>query len=105
MTGISELQTMFGSIDRSQGSKGTSGVENQPSAKVSSARAFDSSPVQDDQTVSVSTTAGALAQVSGGDDVRNEKVAQLRAAIQSGTYNVSSSDVADKMIDSMLGGR
>lgn len=104
MTGISDLQTMFAPMDRSQESRGTSGVANQPSGKAG-ARGVDSSPVQDDQRVSVSSTAGALAQVSGSDDVRHEKVAQLRAAITGGTYSVASSEVANKLIDSMLGGR
>lgn len=105
MTGISDLQTMFGSIDRSQGSKGASGAENQPSGRAAAGHGIDGSQVQDDQTVSVSSAAGALAQASDADDVRHDKVAQLQAAIQSGTYQVSSADVADKLIASMLGGR
>ena len=104
MTGINDLQTMFGAIDRSQGGKGTSGAENQPSAHAAAARGFNSSPVQDDQTVSLSSAAGSLAQVSGSDDVRHDKVAELQAAIQSGTYKVSAADVADKLMQSMLNG-
>ena len=104
MTGINDLQTMFGAIDRSQGGKGTSGVENQPSARAAAARGFNSSPVQDDQTVSLSSAAGSLVQISGGDDVRHEKVERLKAAIQSGTYEVSATDVADKLMQSMLNG-
>ncbi len=35
-------------------------------------------------------------------DVRSAKVAALQQAIASGSYKVSSSDVAEKMIDSLL---
>ena len=36
-------------------------------------------------------------------DVRSEKVAEIRAALLSGTYAVPASAVAVKMVDSMLG--
>lgn len=36
------------------------------------------------------------------DDVRAERVAALKAAVDAGTYNVSSTAVADKLLDSML---
>lgn len=65
----------------------------------------NTSALDSDQTVKVSTAAGALAQITGQSDVRTDKVAQLQAAIANGTYNVSSTDVADKLIESMLGGR
>ena len=45
---------------------------------------------------------GALAQVLSTSDVRMDKVTALQQAIASGTYNVSASDVADKMIQSLL---
>ena len=46
---------------------------------------------------------GALAQVlSTTSDVRMDKVTALQQAIVAGTYNVSASDVADKMIQSLL---
>lgn len=44
-----------------------------------------------------------IAQALGGSDVRSEKVEALRQAIASGTYNISSSDVADKWMQSLLG--
>ena len=55
-----------------------------------------------DQT-SLSSTASVLATALSGSDVRLDKVAALQQAISSGTYNVSASDVADKMIQSLLG--
>ncbi|MEO6815999.1 MAG: flagellar biosynthesis anti-sigma factor FlgM [Edaphobacter sp.] len=54
-----------------------------------------------DQT-SLSSASGMIAQALQGPDVRLEKVAALQQAIASGTYSVSSSDVADKMIKSLL---
>jgi anti-sigma28 factor (negative regulator of flagellin synthesis) len=66
------------------------------------------------QTGSVSQTAGsgddkAQLSLSGSSiaptadgDVRADKVAALQSQIAAGTYNVSSSDVADKVISALL---
>jgi negative regulator of flagellin synthesis FlgM len=43
-----------------------------------------------------------LAAASTGEDVRTDKVAALKAAIDAGSYQVSASDVADKLIHTML---
>jgi negative regulator of flagellin synthesis FlgM len=45
---------------------------------------------------------GALAQALTQSDVRMEKVTALQQAIAAGTYSVSASDVADKIISSLL---
>lgn len=50
----------------------------------------------------LSTTAGVMARALTGSDVRTEKVAALQQSIAAGTYNVSSSDVADKVISALL---
>jgi negative regulator of flagellin synthesis FlgM len=50
----------------------------------------------------LSTTGGLISKAMEGSDVRTAKVEALQQAIASGSYNVSSSDVADKMIDSLL---
>ena len=44
-------------------------------------------------------------QASAGSDVRTAKVAALQAAIAGGTYNVSAGDVADKLIENLLGSK
>jgi negative regulator of flagellin synthesis FlgM len=54
-----------------------------------------------DQT-NLSSTGGLVAQALEGSDTRSAKVASLQQAIASGTYSVSSSDVADKIIWSLL---
>jgi negative regulator of flagellin synthesis FlgM len=51
----------------------------------------------------LSAAGGIMAQALEGSDTRSAKVASLQQAIASGSYNVSSSDVADKMIQSLLG--
>ena len=51
---------------------------------------------------SLSGAGSVLAAASTGDDVRTDKVAALKAAIHAGSYQVSASDVADKLIHSML---
>jgi negative regulator of flagellin synthesis FlgM len=60
-----------------------------------------SSTSRSDQA-SLSVTSNVIAQALSSDDVRTEKVAALQQAIASGTYNVSSSDIADKLIKSLL---
>jgi negative regulator of flagellin synthesis FlgM len=54
-----------------------------------------------DQT-SLSSVGGLVSQALEGSDTRPTKVAALQSAIAAGTYNVSSSDVADKIIQSLL---
>jgi negative regulator of flagellin synthesis FlgM len=54
-----------------------------------------------DQT-NLSSTSGLVAQVLDSSDVRSAKVASLQQAIAAGTYSVSSSDVAGKIIRSLL---
>lgn len=54
-----------------------------------------------DQT-SLSSVGGMIAHALEGSDVRSDKVGALQQAIASGTYHVSSADVADKIIHSLL---
>jgi negative regulator of flagellin synthesis FlgM len=50
----------------------------------------------------LSSTSGLIAQALTGSDTRSAKVTSLQQAIATGTYSVSSSDVADKIIQSLL---
>ena len=54
-----------------------------------------------DQTI-ISSTSELLAKALSGSDVRLDKVQPLQDAIAAGTYHVSSSDVADKLISALL---
>jgi negative regulator of flagellin synthesis FlgM len=54
-----------------------------------------------DQT-NLSSAGGLVAQALEASDTRSAKVTSLQQAIASGTYSVSSSDVADKIIQSLL---
>jgi len=46
---------------------------------------------------SLSANAVLMAQALSGSDVRTDRVTALQQSIAAGTYNVSSSDVADKV--------
>jgi negative regulator of flagellin synthesis FlgM len=59
----------------------------------------NSAPVDE---AKVSTAAEMITRALSGSDVRTEKVAALQQAIAAGTYSVSSSDVADKVMGSLL---
>jgi negative regulator of flagellin synthesis FlgM len=51
---------------------------------------------------SLSANAVLMAQAFSGSDVRTDKVAALQQSIAAGTYSVSASDVADKVISALL---
>lgn len=91
--GISSLGKLLGSLTLSESKPKTDAVAVQGTEK----------PVQDQASVSVA--GGLAAQAAGDSDVRLARVQQLQAAIANGTYRVSATDVADKMIESLLGGR
>jgi negative regulator of flagellin synthesis FlgM len=50
----------------------------------------------------VSLAGAMLSQATTGSDVRFERVAALRQSIEAGTYNVSSADVASRLVDTLL---
>jgi flagellar biosynthesis anti-sigma factor FlgM len=49
------------------------------------------------------SSTGLAAAQSTSSDVRMEKVQSVRSAIDAGTYQVSAGDVADKMMQNLLG--
>jgi negative regulator of flagellin synthesis FlgM len=61
-----------------------------------------SSHLQDADQTTLSVSAGFVGQALKSSDTREAKVASLQQAIATGNYNVSSSDVADKLIRSLL---
>jgi flagellar biosynthesis anti-sigma factor FlgM len=50
------------------------------------------------------SSTGLAAAQSASSDVRMDKVQSVRSAIDAGTYQVAAGDVADKMMQSLLGG-
>lgn len=46
-----------------------------------------------------------VSQTATDSGARMDKVAEIQAALSSGTYNVSAGAVASKVVDSMLGGK
>ena len=101
MTGINTLALLFGSSNRVAETDGTSGTSSAGSTAQSSSTASNFSLLDSDKSV-VSTAGGAMVDAMNTSDVRTDKVAALKAAIDNGTYNVSSQAVAQKLITSML---
>jgi negative regulator of flagellin synthesis FlgM len=91
-SGISNLQQEINSVTPS---------ETKPPVRTSVSNEINEKSIPTDQT-KLSSTAGLVAQALETSDTRSAKVASLQQAISAGTYNVSSSDVADKMIQSLL---
>lgn len=104
MTGIGSLQSLFGTNQTQQTNGVGEGQAAGTTSGTSQTQQIDSALLKGQDLSTVSSTAGALKQGLDGDDVRMDKVAQLKSAIDSGNYSVSSSDVADKLMQSMLGG-
>ncbi len=104
MDGINSLQKMLGA-------QTTNESTNVNSTTSTSMKTGGLTLVGSSVKVSVSVDSASLSAAGGlasqamtdTSDVRLTKVAELRQAIQSGTYNVSADSVADKMVDSMLG--
>jgi negative regulator of flagellin synthesis FlgM len=63
----------------------------------------DSPAATGSDRATVSAVGNGIAQSSLDPDVRWEKVASISQALADGTYNVPTSAVASKMVDSMLG--
>lgn len=62
----------------------------------------ESSPASADEAT-LSPAASLAAQASSDSDVRMDKVAEVQKALADGSYQVPSSEVADKIINQMLG--
>jgi negative regulator of flagellin synthesis FlgM len=93
-SGIGSLQQTINSVTPS---------EAKPAIRTSASDGeINEKPIATDQT-NLSSTAGLVAQALEGSDTRSAKVASLQQAIAAGTYSVPSSDVADKIIQSLLG--
>ncbi|HVZ83746.1 MAG TPA: flagellar biosynthesis anti-sigma factor FlgM [Terracidiphilus sp.] len=70
-------------------------AQNQP-AQASSTLAGDQA--------TLSSAGSTVLQAAADSDVRQDKVASIQSALAAGTYNVSASAVASKLVDAMLAG-
>lgn len=87
------------------------GIENlsqifstQPAASAPAAKTSNPAPSGNlgEDKAQLSVVATQASQSTASDEVRLDKVASIQSALQSGTYQVSASDVAKKVITSML---
>lgn len=54
-------------------------------------------------SATLSSAGSEVAQTASDESVRTDKVAGIQAALAAGTYSVSPSAVASKLVDAMLG--
>ncbi len=96
MDGINSLQKVLGSLqtnDSASVNAASTAKADSASASAVTASGVDSAKL---------SAAGLASQATDTSDVRMDKVAALQQAIAGGTYNVSASDVANKMVESLL---
>ena len=98
-SGINSLQQAINSITPSE-AKPTAQVS--ATDNVSQASAGSTANVEHVDQTNLSSMGGLVAQALESSDIRSAKVASLQQAIATGNYSVSSSDVADKIIQSLL---
>ncbi len=77
-------------------------VPSAPQGKSSTSAAAGSA--FDSDRATLSSAGNEVAQAVSSEGVRTEKVAEVQAALSAGTYSVSASAVASKMVDAMLNG-
>jgi flagellar biosynthesis anti-sigma factor FlgM len=87
-------------LNRSQSAGQTQAPQN--NASVSTPSAAEPNGGKTDQASLSASGLAAAQSVAPDSDVRMKKIASVSAAIQSGTYNVSPSDVADKIMQGMF---
>ena len=102
LDGISTLTQVLGSLSPNGSVNGAAPVaEIAGSNPVKTGSGNSGSAVAADST-HVSSTSSLVAAALTTPDVRLDKVAELQTAIGNGSYSVSSSDVASKIVDSLL---
>ena len=100
MDGINSLQKMLGALQVSETSNvGSTAAATAAKTQGSIASSLGSGSLD---SASLSAAGGLAAQSTDMSDVRMTKVAELRQAIASGSYNVPASAVADKMVEGLL---
>jgi negative regulator of flagellin synthesis FlgM len=74
----------------------------QVAANARNQAAINESGALDSDSATVSSAAAQVSQTASDEAVRMDKVAAVRSALASGTYNVPASAVASKITDSMM---
>ena len=100
--GISSLQSLLTQLNTNETK--TTSTDKTQGTQASATGSVTAQASRVDQA-SLSAAGGLAASSAGDSDVRTDKVAQLQQAIASGTYNVPASDVASKLVESLLNGR
>jgi len=77
-------------------------IQTSLSESVANRNEVQTSNVEHADQTNLSSAGGLVAQALESSDIRSAKVASLQQAIAAGTYRVSPSDVADKIIQSLL---
>jgi negative regulator of flagellin synthesis FlgM len=98
-SGINNLQQ---AIDAITPSEAKPAIPANTSGNVANGNEAPITNVEHSDQTTLSSTGGLVAQALEGSDTRSAKVESLQQAIAAGTYSVSSSDVADKIIRSLL---
>jgi negative regulator of flagellin synthesis FlgM len=96
--GIGNTQQTIGPITTSVASPAKQ--VNASSGEINDSAVSISNVQHADQTT-LSATAGLVSQALEVSDARSEKIASLQQAIAAGSYSVPSSDVAEKIIQSL----
>lgn len=81
---------------------GTQAATTVASQQTKSSTTAATSALGSDQAT-LSSVGSEVSQTVGDSDVRMDKVATIQAALATGSYDVPASDVASKVVDSMLG--
>lgn len=91
----------IGNVQQTTGTAATEAAKPVSGGAAKSSGAAQTSSQQTDQA-ELSAAGSLISKALDGSDVRMDKVQALQRAIASGSYQVSSSDVADKLVDSMM---
>jgi flagellar biosynthesis anti-sigma factor FlgM len=86
------------------GLKALLGVNTPDAAATQSKPAIAPSPsALSSDSATLSSAGSEVAQTAADSDVRQDKVASIKASLASGSYDVPAEAVASKMVDAMLG--
>jgi flagellar biosynthesis anti-sigma factor FlgM len=78
------------------------GVTGQPAGSTSRTNAQAGALASGSDRATLSSAGSEVSESASADGVRMDKVAAVQQALQAGTYDVSASAVASKMVDAML---